>query len=262
MADNSKLSKTKIFKRKFLNEDKVRGLVAWSAAAFGYMKLTTLSLMMGKFLPSAAITGAVMYGIMKWNDRNVIQEIELADDGQFKVRYHASMLRLEEVFCKPNDVFSMVALESDNMGRDDMDGNALTLEKWIMSGKSYEQPLNLLLPADAFRSKQMMEWLMQKKDEKETTSDDFHDLMKQRHEKRISESAMSALTAYHTKETGLAAFAKEGELETQMARFPAQTDDNIRRLQQIYGQQQLEELKPHEFYALYKKHATQIGSSN
>lgn len=220
MADITKLSKTKVFKRKFLNEDKVRGLVAWGGAAFGYMKLTTLSLMMGKFLPSAAITGAVMYGIMKWNDRNVVQDIELADDGQFKVRYHASMLRLEEVFCKPQDVFSLVALESDNMGRDDLDGNALTLEKWIMSGKDYEQPLNLILPADAFRSKQMMEWMMQKKANDEATNDDFHDLMRQRHEKKVSENNMSRLTAYHTKETGLAAFAKDNEMETQLQKFP------------------------------------------
>jgi hypothetical protein len=28
----------------------------------------------------------------------------------------------------------------------------------------------------------------------------------------------------------------------------------------MYGQKQLEEMRPHELYALYKQHTTQIGS--
>ena len=38
-----------------MSEDKVKGLGAVALSTFGYMKLTTLSLMMGPMLPMSAI---------------------------------------------------------------------------------------------------------------------------------------------------------------------------------------------------------------
>jgi len=116
MADMSKLSQTRIFKKKLLNEDKVRGLVAWGASAYGYMKLTSLTLMMGKFLPSAAITAGVVYGMMKWNDKNTISEMEMMADGNVKIKYSSGLLKMHEVVAHPKDVWSMCALASDDLG--------------------------------------------------------------------------------------------------------------------------------------------------
>lgn len=106
-----------------------------------------------------------------------------------------------------------------------------------------------------------MEWLLQEKDGKaESTLEDFNDLMKQRHESKFKEGGMSRLTAFHVKENGLAPLITDSDVKDQIDKLPAETDNNIRRLQEIYGQAQLEELKPHEFYALYKKHSTGLGS--
>lgn len=115
------------------------------------------------------------------------------------------------------------------------------------------------VPADAFRDKQMMEWIFAKKDHHETTNEDFTDLLRQNFETRVKNGGLPLLTAFQARTTGLAQFAREHEVESQLENDSNEVDNNIRRLQEIYGAKQLEELKPHEFYALYKQHSTTIG---
>jgi len=60
--------------------------------------------------------------------------------------------------------------------------------------------MNLILPADAFRDKQMLEWIFAFKNTAETTNDEFTDLMRERFEKRVEHgSKISLLTAYQIK---------------------------------------------------------------
>lgn len=58
----------------------------------------------------------------------------------------------------------------------------------------------------------MMEWIMAKKSDKETTLDDFNDLMKTQFENRVKKGGVGMVTAFHIKQTGLAAYGKESEV--------------------------------------------------
>jgi len=60
------------------------------------------------------------------------------------------------------------------------------------------------LPADAFRDKQFLEWILAPKHEDETTVDDFSDLMKQKFTQRVSLGKFNLLGALNAKATGLA----------------------------------------------------------
>jgi len=101
---------------------------------------------------------------------------------------------------------------------------------------------------------------MARKDKEETTNDDFTDLLKENFEARLKKGGIPLLTAFQVRTTGLAQIARDKEVETQIKSDPNETDNNLRRLQDLYGQKQLEEMRPHELYALYKQHTTKIGS--
>lgn len=93
MADTGAL-KGKIFKRKALDEKKVRGLGYLGLSAFGYLKLTSLSLMFGSaVLPSVAIAGATMAGLKSFGEQQTIQSITPKDEGVFEIVYNVSPLR-------------------------------------------------------------------------------------------------------------------------------------------------------------------------
>lgn len=60
--------------------------------------------------------------------------------------------------------------------------------------------MNLILPADAFRDKQMMEWIFAYKSPVESTNDEFTDLLRERFEERVDHGkSISMLTAYQIK---------------------------------------------------------------
>lgn len=71
----------------------------------------------------------------------------------------------------------------------------------------------MTLPADAFRDKPMMEWMLAKKDDGETTNDDFTDLLKSQFETRVQKGGLGMITSFHVKTTGLAQFARDKEVE-------------------------------------------------
>ena len=126
-ADFTRLSESVIFKKKLLNEDKVKGLAAWVASAYTYSKLTALTLMMGKFLPSAAITYGVMYGMMKWNDVNVVHQVEVLPCGNYKITYNTSMFQSHEVVCNAKDTWALCHLDENN----GVNGDALNINRYI-----------------------------------------------------------------------------------------------------------------------------------
>ena len=76
-------------------------------------------------------------------------------------------------------MFALCALGDDDLGADDVESNLLQIVKYTDSQDQHvSKPISLTLPADAFRDKHMMEWILAKKNPNETTNDDFTDLMK------------------------------------------------------------------------------------
>jgi len=72
MADTASL-KGAVFKKKALDEDKVKGLGALGLSMWGYFKLQALSLMVGtSVLPSVAVVGGLMYGLNKFSEKQTV----------------------------------------------------------------------------------------------------------------------------------------------------------------------------------------------
>lgn len=108
--------KGKVFKKKMLSEDKVKGLAAVGFSAYGYMKLTALSLMMGPMLPMSAIAASFVYGMSQFSERNTISEIEALPNGFLKITYLVTPVKTETITCHVNDTLSLCALGDDDLG--------------------------------------------------------------------------------------------------------------------------------------------------
>jgi len=99
-----------------MSEDKVKGLGAVALSTFGYMKLTTLSLMMGPMLPMSAIAASFVYGMSQFSEQNVISAIEPLPNGFLKITYLVTPVKTETITCHVNDTLSLCALGDDDLG--------------------------------------------------------------------------------------------------------------------------------------------------
>lgn len=147
------------------------------------------------------------------------------------ITYMKSPIVTATITAHVKDVYAVCAVGQDDMGADDVESNVIAIERFSAGDEHHTSPICLTLPADAFRDKQMMEWIMAKKDAStETTVDDFTDMLREKFEDRCKKGGLNFLTSFHVRETGLAQFAKESEIEHQMLEDSSETDNNIRRL--------------------------------
>lgn len=111
LQDIEKLNENTIYQAKFLSEDKQKGLAAWAATALAYSKFTALTLLMGKMLPSAAITAGIMYGMHKFNDVATVQKIEMLEGGNYKITVKDSMFTERHIIADAKDTWAISQLD-------------------------------------------------------------------------------------------------------------------------------------------------------
>ena len=87
------------------------------------------------------------------------------------------------------------------------------------------------LPADAYRDKNMMEWIMAPKSvENDSSLDLFNSLMQERFQKRTSLGGIGPIAAYNVKTTSFAQINAEKEIIHQIESNDFVTKDNLREL--------------------------------
>jgi hypothetical protein len=115
------------------------------------------------------------------------------------------------------------------------------------------------LPADAYRDKNMMEWIMAPKSgENDTSLDLFNSLMQERFEKRAALGGIGPIAAYNVKTTSFAQINAEKEIINQIENNDVVTQDILRELVNEHGAQALQNLSPKELYSLYKDHTDAV----
>lgn len=81
------------------------------------------------------------------------------------------------------------------MGADDCEGNVIHVAKYRDQNGDHHVDSVFTLPADAFRDKQMMEWILAPKSADETTNSDFTDLITGRFNERVNSVAKLGMMA-------------------------------------------------------------------
>jgi hypothetical protein len=66
-------------------------------------------------------------------------------------------------------------LENDDLGEEDIDHNVVVVNKYrdAKTGDVISDPLVLVLPADAYRDRSYIEWLISTKEADSSTDNDF-----------------------------------------------------------------------------------------
>lgn len=252
--------KGSVFKMKALSATRLRGLGCFTFAGLAYANLATLNLMLGPTIPMLGIVGAAVYGARSLNEEQMVSKIEYVTEGEFKnqlrVTVNKSPFSSYTVIMNPKHTMSMCAVGADDVGADDAEGNILhAAEYWDESTNTAKKGGLFRLPADAFRDRITMEWIMAVKEPESETDSLFNDQILQRHNKLAATGGLTGLRKFTAETTGYATFGDEEELNHHLKFESEEADQTIAAMSDHYGQERLEKMKPSEFYRLYKDYS-------
>lgn len=110
------------------------------------------------------------------------------------------------------------------------------------------------IPADAHRDKTTMEWLYAMKDFDSETDTLYNEVILKRHMDIAQTGGIKGLRKLQVSSTGYADIGDDNELAIAL-KNGSQADETLVAMTQQYGQESLEQMKPNEFYRLYKDFA-------
>jgi len=156
----------------------------------------------------------------------------------------------------PKHTMSLCAVGQDDVGADDAEGNILRAAEYLDESTNTRMRDGLFrLPADAFRDKTTMEWIMAVKDENSETDALFNEQVMLRHNRIAKTGGLTGLRKLTAESTGYATFGDEEELNHHIKFQSEEADETIAAMSDHYGQERLEKMKASEFYRLYKDYS-------
>lgn len=222
-----------------MNPVRLQGLGFFSLAAATWYNFTALTLMMGTTLPTLAMIGSTYMVMSRFNERNHVSQIKSLHNGDVLITVQDSILVSRTITTNPRHVFSMCSLGADDVGADDTEANAIIVMEYTNSnGDHITEPAVFIIPADAVRDRQFMEWLYAKKHPRETLTDDFNDLMRLRHEERRDHGG---IPWYKMNLKYADSEYIEGNMEAAI----------LKKLVDQYGEKYLNSISARELYNLY-----------
>jgi hypothetical protein len=173
--------------------------------------------LMGSTLPVVGVAGSVMYGISKFSEQKTIKEIKIIKDGEHKgklqISVAASPFVTKAIIASAHDIRSVVALGDDNMGAADTEANLIEIDSFVdANGVSHSQD-TFVLPADSFRDKQLMDWILAPSSHNDGSHDLFNDLMNENFNEKVEHGGLTMLNAYNARTTALANVATPDEVD-------------------------------------------------
>lgn len=119
-----------------------------------------LSLMIGPTIPLASVAIASFYGMYSFADSEYVSAIESGENGELKLTIQKSIFVSYEITTNVKSVRSVCALGDDDLGADDCEGNIIHVSHFVDSNGDHHNEGVFQLPADAFRDKEYMEWIL------------------------------------------------------------------------------------------------------
>ena len=227
--------KGSIMKQKTLSSARLYGLGYFGLASFAYMKMASLSMMMGPVAPTVGIVSLAVMGIRNFTERETISQIDYIMEGE-----HAGLIRCKvqtspfisrNVVVNPKFTRSICALGEDDIGADDTEANIMHAAEYLDESTGVAMQNGFFnIPADAFRDKITMEWILAHKDENSETDALFNQQIMQRHMEFASTGGITGLSKIEAEMTGFANYGGEDFINAQITANPEETDIVIRNM--------------------------------
>lgn len=133
--------------------------------------------------------------------------------GHLLISIQKSPIVTTDVFVHPRDVHAVCSLGNDDLGNDDTENHLVHIEQFTtISGETLSPNSYYVLPADAFKDKDLLDHILSKQSPDETTFDDFNDLMVSQFNERVSSGGLKGLAAIEARSTGYANHALPEEV--------------------------------------------------
>ena len=246
-----------VFRRKWLDPRRLRGLAAFAGSAVAYNNLVYLNLYFGTTLPLLGIAATAMYGMFAFHEKASVSLIQVVEEGEhagkLRVTIQDSPIVSHNILVNVRDVQSIMSVGEEDLGADDVEGNIIWCKSYVTEADGVEHKNGTFaVPADAFRDKPFLEWIFAAKGEDEQTCEDFHDLM---HNNFQEIQAMGGIRKLSSGPVFSQATISNEELERRLGN-DASVEATIKELQELHGQEYLEKLTPSQFYKLYRDHTS------
>lgn len=197
--------KGKVFQAKMMTPERLQGLVSLTASMVAFKKMTMLSLMLGPVPTVAGIVGCAVYGLGKFNQRDIISAVEMKD-GKVHLTIQKSPIVSFTATVDADKICSLCTYEAnEHSDRHDDEAHLVEVRNFEAEGETHEYAI-FRLPADALRDSVMMDWILARKGEHESTFDDFNDLMAQKFDERVATGGLNPVSAYEARSTGFAKY--------------------------------------------------------
>ena len=184
-ADKKKL-KGAVFKRKLLNPSRLKGITAFATSLGIYSYLPYMAVYLGSTIPVLSACAAGIYGLIAFGESNVINKINIEHEGnnagKLRISVGTTTFSSRDLIVDVRDIKSVLSLSDNDLGRDNLDANLVVVSKHydITQEKVIEEETLLTLPADAYRDRVFIDWILSPKEEEGELALDYHNLMHQR----------------------------------------------------------------------------------
>jgi len=259
LVDHGQL-KGSVFRAKMMSAKRMRGLGSLTIAAALYSHMSVMTMMMGPVLPVLSIVGTAMYGLRAFSDVGTVSRIDYVTEGEFNGMLRATIQKSPlvsyTVILNPKHTMSVCSVGADDVGEDDAEGNILHAREYLDESTGNKEKNGLFtIPADAYRDKITMEWIMAQKDEDSVTDRLYNEQIMSRHQNIAATGGLTGLRKFTVEQTGYANFGDEEELNLYLKNNAEAADDTLVAMSEVYGQERLEKMQPSEFYRLYKDYS-------
>lgn len=109
--------------------------------------------------------------MLAFADSNMVNVIDVISEGEHKgklrITINTTLLSTRSIIADVKDVHSVLSLSNDDLGSDDTEGNVVIVHKHIdaATGEQVNDVIALTIPADAYRNKVYMEWILTSKED-------------------------------------------------------------------------------------------------
>ena len=249
-----------------MDPERVQGVGLFGLAALTWAYFPHVALHFGTWLTTMGLTGFTLGGMFKLGEsRQVIESIEIiksgADAGKLKINVSMRLFIRSSIIADVNSIQGMVPMTVDDVGEKDSEANLVVIQNYLNTATGQQEERGyFVLPADAHRDHNMLDYIMSNKNGNspdDSTADSFRDLMLEDFNTKAKSGGLNRI-AQQLVQSGYDKPGSDGAIDIMIDRDHKSVDTNLQKMKKHYGDADLNNMTPQEFYQNYKKIASGI----
>lgn len=221
-----------------MSPSKLTGLGYFGFAGFTYMYFPHMVMHFGQSLTMFGMSAASIMGMIKFQERDVVNSIEFIkegeDAGKLKFSVSTSPFTSKNIVVSVSDCQAQLSLGNDDRGEDDIESNLVTLKNY-KDGNEIKSEGYFLLPADSWKDVNMLDWVLSVKTAGEDSTEGlFNDLMSEQFDLKAKSGGMGYL-AITIANAGYDRVGSEGAIDRLIEKDDKSVDSNLIAMTEFYG---------------------------